>query len=229
MYNKEIEVRNKLEELSEVKYKEFSEKLIPNCENIIGVRIPSIRKIAKEITKDNPLEYLSEAEDIYFEETMLKGLIIGNLKEDIHIVINQIELFLPKVTNWSLCDSLCCELKITKKHMEEMWDFLEKCINTEKTYYIRFAVVMMLDFYVNEKYLNELFKVFDSIKNEDYYVKMAVAWAISKCFTTYEQETMKYLIKTKIDDETYNKALQKIRESLKVSKEMKEKIKLMKR
>lgn len=224
-----IEVRNELLSLKEPEYQKFVASLIPNCDNLIGVRIPVIRKIAKRIAKENAIFYLLHAEDIYFEETMLKGLVIGNIKDDIEIVLEQASLFIPKVTNWSLCDSFCNELKIVKEHKERVWIFLECYIKSDKAYHIRVAVVILLSYYIEEKYLDDIFSIFDNIEHEDYYVKMAVAWAISICFIKYPDETTIYLKDNHLDDKTYNKALQKIRESLKIDKKTKEIIRTMRR
>ncbi len=229
MYRRELEVRERLESLKEEKYKKFSQALIPGCDNLIGVRIPTIRKIAKEIAKDNPVEYLEKANDIYFEETMLKGLIIGNLKGDIEEILDQVAKFVPKITNWSLCDSFCTELKIVRKHKERVWDFIMPYYNSDQCYHIRFAVVMMLFHYIEEEYIDDILKICDGVKHEDYYVKMGVAWTISICFVKFPEKTMNYLKDNKLDDETYNKSLQKIRESLRVDKSTKEVIKSMRR
>lgn len=229
----EEEIRSELLNLKEEKLKDFSSSLIPGCDNIMGVRTPNVRKLAKQILKKYPLEsvlsFVNNSDEIYFEETLIKGFIIGNLKEDLHTVLKQVELFIPKITNWAVCDSFCSELKITKKHQDEVLSFLDKYLNSDKPYEIRFGVVMLLVYFVEEKYLQYLFSTFNNIKNDDYYVKMAVAWAISKCFVKFPNQTMVFLKDNNIDNETYNKSLQKIRESLKVDKDTKEIIKSMKR
>ncbi len=229
VYEREFVVRKELTALCDEKFKEFATSLIPGCENLIGVRIPQIRKIAKKIIKDNPLDYLDNACDIYFEETMLKALIIGNMNEDIEVVLEQITLFVPKITNWSLCDSFCNELKIVRLHKERVWNFLQPYYQSNEAYEIRFAVVMFLFHYIEKQYISDILLICDVIKHEDYYVKMAVAWCLQVCFVNFPTETMGYLKDNNLDDETFNKALQKIRESLKVDKATKEIIKSMKR
>ena len=225
----EKDIRDKLIELSEEKYRKFSKTLIPKCDNILGVRIPHIRKIAKEIIKNDMWKEYLNSDSIYFEETMLKGIIIGELKLEFDICEKYIREFIPKITNWSLCDSFCSGLKIINQNKEKMWGYLKEYWMSDEVYKIRFAVVILLNYYIEEKYLKEIFKIFEYIKNQDYYVKMAVAWNISMCFVKFPEITIKYLLNNKLDDETYNKALQKIRESNKVKKDIKEKIKLMKR
>lgn len=223
------DIRKELMEMREEKYKEFMERLIPGCNNIIGVRIPKIRKIAKKIVNENIFYDFEKKEEQYYEEIMLKGLVIGNLNEDIDEVLKFAEVHITKITNWSLCDSFCSELKIVRKNKEKVWKFLKKYYTSKEIYEIRVAVVLMLFYFIEEKYLQQIFDICNMIKHEDYYVKMAVAWCLSMCFVKFPKETMRYLEETKLDDDTYNKTLQKIRESLKVDKEIKEITKKMKR
>lgn len=222
-------IRKELENLSEPEYQNFSSSLIPGVDNIIGVRIPTIRKLAIKIVKDDPIEYLNNAEDIYFEETMLQALVIGQMKADIEIILEHITLFVPKINNWSICDSFCTGLKIINKNKERVWCFLDPYWKSDSAFEIRFAIVTMLIYYIDTEYIMRLFNIFDQINHPNYYVKMSVAWAVSMCFIKFPEETMRYLNNNEMDKETYNKSLQKIRESLKVDKETKELIKRMKR
>ncbi len=222
-----MDVRNKLIELKEEKYRNFSIKLIPGCENLLGVRIPILRKLAKDIIKEDYQRFL-DSEEIYFEEIMLKGFIINNLKVSNEKKFELIKWYIPKITNWSLCDSFCSSLKIKEEEKEDYFKLIKTYLKSNQVYEIRFAVVTMLGYYIDKKYLKETFKMFDSIKNDDYYVKMAVAWAVSMCYVKYKEETIEYLKNNKLDKWTYNKTLQKICESLKVTKEEKDMIKSMK-
>lgn len=215
--------------LKEEKYKKFVEPFLPGCENILGIRIPKLRKLAKRIAKEKPLEYLATARDNYFEETMLQGLVINELKADIEVVLEETRKFVPKISNWSLCDSFCVGLKIVKENKVRVWEFIKYYLNSDKSYDIRFGIVIILYFYNDEEYLKRDFKVFNSVLMDDYYVEMALAWAIATCFTKFPKETMEYLKDNQLNKATYNKSLQKIRESLKVDKATKEVIKKMKR
>lgn len=221
-------VREKLKSLSEEGYRQFASGLIPGCDNMLGVRIPRLQKLAKQIAKDAPIAYLQQAKPEYFEETMLMGLVIGNLS-DPDEMLEQAARFIPQITNWSVCDSFCAGLKLTQKYPQRVWEFLQPYWQSECPYEVRFAVVMMLDYFIDREHLPELFSIFDRIRHPDYYVKMAVAWAISVCYPRFPQETMAYLQNNRLDDETYNKALQKIRESRKVDPDTKAILKEMKR
>ncbi|MEG1642121.1 MAG: methylated-DNA--[protein]-cysteine S-methyltransferase [Synergistaceae bacterium] len=222
-------IRTKLLNYSEPKYRDFISSLIPGCNNIIGVRMPKIREIAKEILKETPLEYLKETKSVYFEETMLKALILGKLKFDIQFTLEQCRLLIPEITNWSLCDTFCNELKIVRKHREESLEFFEKYLSSDNPNELRIFIVILLFHFVDKEHLSYLFKNFNSVKKDDYYVAMAVAWAISICFIKYPKETMIYLNDNNLDDNTYNKALQKICESHRVDNETKAIIRSMKR
>ena len=223
-------IRQELLKLKEEAYKDFSSKLIPGMNNILGVRIPKLRDMAKKIAKGDYKEYLENPLDEYFEEVMLQGLTIGYLKEDIDYILKEVEKFIPKINNWSICDSFCIGLKIVKKNKYKVLEFLRRYLDSDKEYYIRFSVVILLDFYVEEEYIDRVLKELDRIRHDGYYVKMAVAWAISTCYIKFPERTMKYLKeKNTLDNYTYNKSLQKICESLKIDKETKEAIKSMKR
>ena len=213
------EIKKKLFELADPKYKEFHERLCPGTENIIGVRVPVLRKYAQELFKEKDWKQtIEEIDNEYYEEIMLQGVLIGQAKkEDINILLKHVEKYVPKIDNWAICDVFCAGLKITKKYKKEMWKFIQKYLKSDKEFKIRFAVVMILDYYIDEEYLKEDFKIFDDIKHEGYYVKMAVAWAISVCLIKYYEDTLEYLKKSKIDNWTYNKAIQKAIESFRIS------------
>lgn len=222
-------IRNQLFELADEKYQKFSSSLLPNVKNIIGVRLPKLRKIAKIIAKGDWREFLKSDDSEYFEEGMLKGMVIGYASADVEEILQYAADFIPKIDNWSVCDSFCSSLKIAKNNQERVFEFIKFFIYSEKEYEIRFGIVMLLNYYINEKYLDEVLNLLDYIKHEGYYVKMAVAWAVSMCYVKYTDKTMQYLNNNTLDDFTYNKALQKITESLKVDKDEKQLIRSMKR
>lgn len=224
-------IRKELFELSDEKYKDFHSGLCPGVDNIIGVRVPVLRNYAKELLKRYSLKDLFEnIDDLYYEEIMLKGMLIGLLKnEDIQYIFKYIETFIPKIDNWAICDVFCAGLKITKKHKELMWNFIQKYLNLNEEFEVRFAIVMILDFYIEESFLEEDFKIFDNIKSDKYYVQMAVAWAVSICLIKYYDKTIMYLKNCKLDKFTYNKSLQKAIESYRITDEKKQILKSMKR
>ena len=229
--NMKKEIKNRLKELSEEKFKKFQSKLCPNVNNILGVRIPVLKKYAEELIKTYEPEILiNEIDNEYYEEKMLQGILIGSIKnKDIYKIQEYISNFVPKIDNWAICDTFCAGLKITKKNLNKMWEFLQKYVKSSKEFEIRFGVVMILDYYITESYLDRNFKIFDSIKSDKYYVQMAVAWAVSICLIKFYDKTIEYLNKCKLDKFTYNKALQKAIESYRITNEQKEELRNMKK
>lgn len=223
------QIREKIFELADEKYKEFHSGLCPNTNNIVGVRVPVLRNYAKELAKGDFRDYLTNAKDEYYEEVMLQGMVIGLAKMELEERLDYIKRFVPKIDNWAICDVFCAGLKFVNKNKEEVWKFLKQYLKSNKEFEIRFGVVMLLDFYIIEDYIDRVIKILNEIKHEEYYVKMAVAWAISVCYIKFPSETMKLLQENELDDFTYNKALQKIIESYRVSEEDKEVIRTMKR
>lgn len=228
MYKK---IRTDLLGLQDKKYQQFHSSLCPGTDNIIGVRVPVLRNYAKKLSKqENFKDYISFNKTVYYEEVMLQGMLIGFIRNtDIKEVLSIIKNFVPKIDNWAVCDIFCSGLKIVNKNKETVWNFIQKYLKSKKEFELRFAIVMMLDYFICEKYIDRVLTILDNIKHEAYYVKMAVAWTISVAFVKFKDKTMKYLKKNNLDDWTYNKALQKICESLRVSKETKKIIKAMKR
>lgn len=223
------EIRQELINLADEKYKKFHSNLCPGVENILGVRLPFLRNLAKDLSKNNYKEYLDNNNSKYYEEVMIEGLIIGYLKIDNDSRFNYIKNFIPKINNWAICDSFCNNLKFTKKNMNEVWNFILPYTISQNEFDIRFAVVMMLNFYIVEDYIDEILNILNNIEHDGYYVKMAVAWAISYAYIKFPEKTLKFFENNKLDKFTYNKSIQKIIESNRVPKEEKDFLRTMKR
>lgn len=224
-------IQQRLFELQDLQYREFCAKLVPTIDKelIIGVRIPSIRKLANEVAKENPQLYLSIIKDQYFEEKMLRGMVIGYTNFEFKDQLSYIKKFIPEIDNWSICDSFCSGLKSTKKNLEVMWDFIQPFAASDEEYKARFAAVMLLNYFVNENYIHQTISLLDTIQNGKFYTQMAVAWAISICYIKFPIITEAYLQTSTLDRFTYNKALQKIIESNRIDHKTKEKIRRLKR
>lgn len=230
------ETRKKLENEIDLEYQKFNRSLIPGeTSKMLGVRIPILRKIAKELAKTSGRAYADAAiflecsKEAYYEERLIHGMLIGYLKCEKEERRQLLDSFVPAIDNWSVCDSSCVTYKFMKQNMEYWFPYLEQYLNSSQEYEIRFAVVCMLDHFMVERYINKILRDMDAIQHEGYYVKMAVAWAISVCYVKFPKETFGYLKVNRLDDFTHNKAIQKICESYRVSKEEKEKLKEWKR
>ncbi len=226
---KEI-IKEDLYNLADEKYQKFHSRLCPGVNNIIGVRVPILRKYAKELISKNEIsEIIVSIDDELYEEIMLQGMVIGLSKISFEDKKKYIEEFIPKIDNWAICDIFCAGLKPKKQELELAWKLVEKNLKSKKEYEIRFSVVMMLDYFITDEYIDLVIQKLDNIKSDKYYVQMAVAWAVSVCYIKFSEKTMKYLRKNNLDDFTYNKAIQKIRESYRVSKDEKEILKILQR
>ena len=222
-------IRGKLFELQDKTYKEFHSGLCPNVNNIIGVRIPNLRKLAKQIAKESPKEYLEKIPKDYYEEKMLQGLVIGYMNATLEEKLSYLDKFVPIIDNWAICDCCVSTYKFTNKYQKEMWEYLQKYLVSNKEFELRFAIIMLMDYYLTEKYIDEVLKIYDNIHHEGYYTKMGVAWALSVCYMKFPEKVMKFLTNNHLDDFTYNKALQKMIESYRVDEETKQQFRNMKR
>lgn len=226
-------VREEILLLKDEQYREFQKKLLPEVNHFVGVRLPKLRRLAKKTAAEYGIEYLEASlnrkpEEELFEEIMLQGMMIGYMQEDISVIFSYTERFLPKINNWSVCDSFCSGWKHAGAYQGETWEWLMGLLESRKEFTVRFVIVMLLDYYINDTYIDQLFPIFDSVRHDGYYVKMALAWAVSICYVRYPGRCMSYLENHGLDDFTYRKALQKITESRCVTEEDKEIIKEMK-
>ena len=220
-----INIEKELLKLKDERFQKFQEKLCPGVNNIIGIKIPILRAYAKEINGNVDISTIGTK---YYEEIILKGMLIGLEKK---LDFEQIENYVKLIDNWAVCDVFCAGLKQVKKHKEEMWQYIEKYLNSKKEYEVRFAVVIMLDFYIEEKYIEIVLERLRKIKHEGYYAKMAVAWAYSICFIKFYEKTkeeFKNINKKTLDKFIYNKSLQKAIESYRLNNKQKEELRKMK-
>lgn len=230
-------VRRELLDSVDETYREFNSSLVPGegLAPMLGVRMPKVRSLAKKLAKDHPKEYIEAARKAekdgraYHEEYLLHGIIIGSMKCSVEERKKLLDAFVPVIDSWAICDSVCISCKFMQKQPEEWYAYLEKYLKSTREYEIRFGVVCLLDYYITEEYLERTLKWMDKISHDGYYVKMAVAWAVSMCFVKFPEETRGFLMENHMDDFTHNKAIQKIRESYKVSKEDKEWVQSLKR
>lgn len=224
------EIKRQLLRKADMKYKEFHGRLCPKTDNILGVRVPILRAYAKELSKEYSIEeLLNRIDNEYYEEIMIKGMLIGLEKIEFGKIQKHIEDFVPKIDNWAVCDVFCAGLKVTNKNKEKMWVFLQKYLKSKKEFEIRFGIVMILDYYMDEDYLEQDFKIFEDVKCDTYYVQMAVAWAISIALIKFYEKTIEFLKTAKLDKFTYNKAIQKAIESYRITNKQKEDLRKMKR
>lgn len=234
-------VRDELYKNMDMEYGKFTASLNPGVGNIIGVRIPVMRKMAKEIAAVNWKEYLDGALDDTFEEVMVQALVIGYARGNIEDILIYLDRFIPKIDNWSVCDTLCNTFKIAGRYQEEVWQFLMRymdehgiirgrsCEQRNREFELRFVAVIMMNHFLNDKYIDKVLYALNIMKNDGYYMKMGVAWAIATAYVSYSEKTMALMKENNLDDETFNMTIRKMQESYRISDSDKAVLKEMKR
>lgn len=230
------QIRQHLFDLQDLQYQKFVAKLIPTEDKIIGVRKPLLDRFAKQLvtqhSQTNLLSYIKTSL-IYHEEILLQGILINLICKDLKSLQHYTELFIPKIRNWAICDCFCSHLKLSKQHLQSQWQFIQPYFLSSNTYTIRFACVMGLTYFIQDEYIELLLKQLDqipTIQQQDYYVKMAIAWALSICFIKYPNKTLNYLTSdNNLDNFTHNKSCQKILESSQISPNVKTDIRKLKK
>lgn len=226
------EVLKKLKAKRDENYKSFNTKLIPGVDlsKVLGVRLPDIRTIAKEVAKGDYQAYIKELpKDCYYEERMVHGMVLGYGKLTWEEWKKLTPAFVKHIHDWATCDSCSSGMKIIKKNREEGWDYLQQFLGAKGEYEVRFGITMLMDHYCKEsEYTDRIIEAVRAIDRDDYYIMMARAWLISVMYVHFPEKTEKLFTDGVLDKVTHNKAIQKIRESNRVDACDKERLNAMK-
>ena len=226
------QIREELKNLAEEDYKQFNERLLPGVKNVIGVRLPVLRKIAKKVARDHGIQYLDEAyalfgEDSYHEEFLVWGLVIAYMKAAKEERKKRLDEFVPKISNWAVCDSL--SPKVFGKHKTELLQKIRLWILSGHTYTCRFGTGMLMRWFLDEDFRPEYLKMPAAVRSEKYYVNMMTAWFFATALAKQWDAAIPYLEQNRLDVWTHNKTIQKARESYRITPEQKEYLKTLKR
>ncbi len=226
----QINLRQQLHNLKDDAYLEFSSKLNPGIK-VMGVRIPILRKIAKNYLKNPDAATLlispySKNDDPFLEELMIAAILIANLK--INDRFEKINYFFRYLKGWSLCDLLCAELKDARNNLDLYWNFVYPKFFCKESEQQRFAAVMSLNYFTEKKYLRKILKAISHKEYTDYYVSMGVAWLVATLFVKYPDRIYFFLKEKNLYSLTHKQALQKILDSYKVTVEQKALIRKLK-
>lgn len=208
--------------LQDLKYLEFHGRLLQDSSTLIGIRTPILKELAKKIAKNHPFEFLKYVKHETYEECVLHGLILGYMKIDFNTCILLLEDFLPFNTNWAINDITCANLKIWKKHLQEGLLVIKKYLQNDCSWVQRFGLVLLLDFYIQDDFIDAVLEISSQVSGESYYVGMANAWLLSVCYVKYPEKTRPLLEGSVLDLFTRKSAIRKIIESNRVPKEDKE-------
>lgn len=219
---------NYLITLKEEKYKEFHSKLCFTKYEILGIRLPIIRKISKQISKTNYEDFFKYTKSKYYEEVMIEGLVISTIKDEL-IFDKYFNKYIHKIDNWGICDSFCNSLDIVTKNPPKYFNLCKELSLSKEEFISRVGLIIILNYFIKKEYLTDIFNILDSINSDKYYINMAEAWLICELYIYYPQETEEYLKNNKLNKFTHNKSISKIRESYRISKETKEYLNTLKR
>lgn len=218
-----------IEQNQDPAYQIFTKKIVTSKYPMIGIRSPLLKAFAKELTKENPKWYESYCPYKNFETVALYAYSLGFLKCPFIELEQEIEKFLPLIDNWAINDYACANLKQFRKFQTEGFSFILKCLEKKEPYTIRFGLVLLVDYYVNDSYIDQVLQLCQHNYIDHYYVSMAHSWLISICYIKYPEKTKNFLKQAKIRPWVYRKAISKICDSKRVSKEEKDKLKQMKK
>ena len=211
--------------LKDDKYKTFTSKLIPNInpDVIIGIRTPQLRDLAKKLKDEKDIDiFLSTLPHKYLEENSLHAYLIEQIK-DYDLCVKEINKFLPYIDNWGTCDTL--RPKCFKKNTDKLFNEIKKWIKSNHTYTIRFAIGMLMTYYLDNNFNQEHLDMVASVKSDEYYIKMMIAWYFATALAKQYDSAIVYLENNKLEQWTHNKTIQKAVESFRITQEQKEYLK----
>ncbi|MBF1155534.1 MAG: DNA alkylation repair protein [[Eubacterium] sulci] len=215
------DIRNRLMDLKDEEYKAFNSKLIPNVDEslVIGVRVPALRKLEKELRTEDLGDWLSDLPHKYLEENTLHGIVISNMKsqEDCLFILEE---FLPYIDNWATCDII--NPKVLAKDKDGFLSCIKSWIRLEHLYTSRFGMEMLMSYFLDDEFKEEYLELPASVKSEEYYLNMMIAWFFATALAKQWDSAIVYLENNRLSKWTHNKTIQKAIESYRISPEQKE-------
>ena len=220
-----------VEELFRMQDKDYAlmqTKIIPTvaADRIIGVRTPALRTFAKSLYKDSDTDaFLSSVPHQYFDEDQLHAFVLS-LEKDFDKCIAEVEAFLPYIDNWATCDQL--SPKVFKKEPEKLLPYIQSWIKSDRTYTVRFAIGMLMQHFLDERFDVKYADLAAAVRSEEYYVNMMIAWYFATALAKQYESILPYLEEKRLDDWVHNKAIQKSVESYRITDEQKTYLKTLK-
>lgn len=225
---KKEEIRRELFDKKDEKYREFNRKLTPSNYEMIGGRLPILRNIAKKMA-ENAEESLKSTEFKYFEEVLLYGLTICYIKRDSDIKLKYLDEYLKYADNWEHIDSVVMTLKFKQSEKAKVKEKAEEYIVSQQEFVARTGVILIMKHFLGEKDVSESLKTLEKADTSKYYISMAVAWCLCEAVIKAPQVAVEYLKNGNIDDTTLNRAIDKCRDSFRISDDLKKELKEMKK
>ena len=212
-----------LKSLKDEKYKEFHSKITDTKLEIIGIRVPVLRSIAKRVLKTNIEDFFKCIKNEYYEEIFIYGIVLANSAE--FIIDKYLIDFINRIDNWAICDSFCSSLKIVNKKMGKYWIYFNNLIDLDKEFYTRVSIVIFMDYYLTDQYIDRVLKIVTNIDSDKYYINMALSWLLSFVFIKYQDKVIDIFKSKALNKFVQNKAISKICDSYRVDKQIKNMLK----
>lgn len=221
-------ITEKLLEKQDLDYKKFHSKIVPDTKyEIIGVRMPEIRKIVKGVKSREEIYSFINIEHFFYEEYLVHGLLLSNIKNESEFY-NLLNAYLPFIDNWAICDSVSASIKKAAKNKDLLYKNIIKWLNSDKVYTVRFAIVCFLNYFCESENTDNLLKIILKIKFGEYYIDMAVAWLLSVMLIKDYDKTASFLEQKTLPRFIQNKTIDKARDSFRMDKDKKEYLKTLK-
>ncbi|MDL2206036.1 DNA alkylation repair protein [Eubacteriales bacterium OttesenSCG-928-N13] len=211
-------------------YIAFHKRTTPGVEHSYGVRVPQLRKEAKQLLKQDWRGFIAQNDHSASELSMLEAMLIGGAPCDLNERLSLITAFVPRIDNWCFCDTICADVKPKPAELDAYWDFLTPYLTSEQEYELRFGVVMLLDHFLLDDYIDRVLEILVRVQHDGYYVKMGVAWALATAMVRYSDKVIPLIQNGCIQDKfTHNKTIQKCIESFRVTDEDKQLLRTLRR
>lgn len=221
-------IKERLKALQDKEYLKFHLNIVPNIqeERIIGVRVPQIRNLAKDLAKEEIDSFLDDLPHYYQEENMLHAILLSNIK-DVNEALERLNAFLPYVDNWAVCDTI--KPKAFKKNDKRIIEEFRKWIASSHTFTARYGIVALFTFFMDDKYEKDYLDLPLTAISDDYYVNMAIAWFYQVALVKHYDDAVVYLETNRLNDFVHNKTISKCHDSYRLSNEIKEYLKTLRR
>ncbi|MBO5060977.1 MAG: DNA alkylation repair protein [Clostridia bacterium] len=208
-----MDIQKELFKLQDEEYKSFHSRLMPtvNPELIIGVRVPLLRKLSKEFAKTaEAQDFLLTLPHRFYEENNVHAFVIEEIK-DFDEALAKTEEFLPYIDNWATCDMFMP--KVFKKNTDKLLAKIREWICSDKPYTVRYAIGLLMKLYLDEEFNEEFLELAASVKSEEYYVNMMIAWYFATALAKQYDAALPYITDRRLEAWTHNKAIRKAIES----------------
>lgn len=212
----EQELDRRLQALADEQYRDFSSRLIPGGLPMLGVRLPDLRRLAKEIADGDYEAFLASDTERLFETAMLRGMVIGRLRIPTEEKLARIADFIPRLRDWSVCDSACSSFRFPPEDRETVFRFVAGYAEKDGEFEQRFCAVMLRAYFLDDEYINRTLRLLHVLRHSGYYARMAVAWALCDAFIRQRDKTLAYLESGECDPDILRKTVQKCRDSRRV-------------